>query len=61
VLSRKPGEELLIGRDVRVIVQRVANGRVTIAIEAPDAVKILRGELQPHNPAAPPGPNERAA
>lgn len=45
VLSRKLGERLDIGDDVTIEVRRVAGDRVTLAIEAPKAVKILRSEL----------------
>jgi carbon storage regulator CsrA len=47
VLSRKVGERICIGDDVTIVVQRVAGGRVALAIEAPRDVKILRGELSP--------------
>jgi carbon storage regulator len=46
VLSRKVGERIQIGKDVSVEVRRVAGNRVTIAIDAPRNVRILRGELQ---------------
>ncbi len=52
VLSRKPGEKICIGNGITVIVNRIAGGRVTLAIDAPEDVRILRGELSPHNPAA---------
>lgn len=45
VLSRREGEVLMIGDDIRVQVFRLANGRVTIGVHAPDDVKILRGEI----------------
>ena len=47
VLSRKVGEEIAIGSDVRVVVHRISGNRVTIGIEAPSEVPILRGELEP--------------
>lgn len=47
VLSRKPGERISIGEDVWVEVRRVAGNRVTLAIDAPKHVHILRGELEP--------------
>lgn len=46
VLSRKIGEKIHIGDDVTIEVRRVAGNRVTIAVEAPRDVRILRGELQ---------------
>jgi carbon storage regulator CsrA len=48
VLSRKVGEELVIGENIRVVVHRIAGNRVTIGIEAPHDVRIVRGELQLH-------------
>ena len=47
VLSRKAGQEIVIGDDVTVVVHRVAGNRVTIGIEAPDRLRIVRGELDP--------------
>jgi carbon storage regulator len=49
VLSRKVGEELVIGENIRVVIHRVAGNRVTIGIEAPNDVRIIRGELQLHD------------
>jgi carbon storage regulator len=46
VLSRKVGQELVIGDNIRVIISRVAGNRVSIGIEAPDNVHIIRSELQ---------------
>lgn len=46
VLSRKVGERIHIGEDIFVEVRRIAGNRVTIAIEAPREVRILRGELK---------------
>ena len=45
VLSRKVGERIHIGNDVFVEVRRVAGNRVTLAVNAPKSVRILRGEL----------------
>ncbi|MCA9248573.1 MAG: carbon storage regulator [Planctomycetales bacterium] len=53
VLSRKAGEKIMIGNDIEVQIQRVAGGRVTLAIEAPRDVRILRGELTPFEQQAP--------
>ena len=47
VLSRKQGERLVIGDDVVLIINKIAGNRVTIAIEAPHDVRIVRGELAP--------------
>ena len=47
VLSRKVGERIVIDENITVVVQRISGGRVTIGIEAPKSVHILRGELDP--------------
>lgn len=45
VLSRKVGEKLLIGDRITIVVSRVAGNRVTLGIEAPLEVPVLRGEI----------------
>ncbi|HEX3725758.1 MAG TPA: carbon storage regulator [Pirellulales bacterium] len=65
VLSRKIGEKVVIGDEIVLVVKRILGQRVTFGIEAPDKVRIVRGELprfdeaqleprseniQPHNP-----------
>jgi carbon storage regulator len=46
VLSRKKGEQIVIGDDIIVTVQRLSGNRVSIGIEAPDRCRIVRGELR---------------
>jgi carbon storage regulator len=46
VLTRKVGERLVIGNKIAVVVTRVAGNRVTLGIEAPSDVRIVRGELK---------------
>lgn len=46
VLSRKSGERIHIGNNVTIEVRRVAGNRVTLAVQAPKEVRILRGELR---------------
>lgn len=46
VLSRKAGQRIHIGEDIVVEIRRIAGNRVTIALEAPRDMRILRGELQ---------------
>lgn len=46
VLSRKVGERIFIGENVMIEVRRVAGNRVTLALDAPRDVRILRGELE---------------
>jgi carbon storage regulator len=45
VLSRKIGERIHIGDNITIEIRRVAGNRVTLALDAPRDVRILRGEL----------------
>jgi carbon storage regulator len=45
VLSRKVGEDILIGKHVRVRVITARRGQVRLGILAPDDVEVLRAEL----------------
>jgi carbon storage regulator len=57
VLSRKPGEKLVIDSNITITVVEVVGNRVRLALDAPPHVRILRSELleQPRQaPAAPP-------
>ena len=45
VLTRKPAESIRIGDDVVVKVIKTGRGSVKIGIEAPDSVRVVRGEL----------------
>lgn len=45
VLSRKVGERILVGNDVRITVVRVASGGVRIGVEAPNGMPVIREEL----------------
>ena len=45
VLSRKPGERVVIGDDVTITVVAVKGSVVRLAVQAPDDVRILRSEL----------------
>lgn len=44
VLTRKPGESILIGDHVRVSVSKINGNRASIYIEAPRDVRIRRSE-----------------
>ena len=46
VLTRKESEQIRIGDDVVVTVSRVEGHRVTLAIDAPRSIRILRAELK---------------
>jgi len=45
VLTRKTTETIQIGNDVVIKVISCGRGRVKIGIEAPNAVRVVRGEL----------------
>jgi carbon storage regulator CsrA len=45
VLSRKKGERIRLGDNVLLEVRRVSGNRVSLAISAPDTVRIVRDEL----------------
>lgn len=53
ILSRKVGEKIVIGDGITVVINRVAGDRVTIGLEAPPEVRILRGELRPYDDPMP--------
>ena len=44
-LSRKAGETIVIGDDIRITVMQVAGGSVRVGIEAPRSVPVYREEL----------------
>ncbi|WP_165246490.1 carbon storage regulator CsrA [Paludisphaera soli] len=50
VLSRKAMQSVMIGSDIRITVVRVEGNQVRIGIEAPQDVRILRGELLEDGP-----------
>ena len=50
VLSRKPGERIMIGDDITVTIVRIGPNNVRIGIEAPRKMNIVREELQTSTP-----------
>ena len=44
-LSRKPGEQVVIGNGITLTVVEVKGNRVRLAFDAPEQVRILRAEL----------------
>lgn len=56
VLTRKPGETVMLGEDIQVKIVSVDGDQVKIGIEAPRALKIYRREvyeaIQKENEAA---------
>ena len=64
VLSRKPGEKLVIDNNITVTILEIIGNRVKVGIEAPGDVRVLRGELawwQDDQPAADAPHSVRAA
>lgn len=53
ILRRKVGEKIVIGEGIVVVVTRVSGARVTLGIEAPPAVHIVRGELRDFDEESP--------
>lgn len=47
VLTRKPEQTIRIGNDIVIKVTRIGKGTVKIGIDAPDDVRVMRGELLP--------------
>ncbi len=45
VLSRKVGEKVVIDGNITLQIVKIQGNRITVGIEAPSDVKILRGEL----------------
>jgi len=45
VLGRKPGEYVMIGKDIMVKVVKSDEGDLRLAIDAPKCVNIIRGEI----------------
>lgn len=45
VLTRKPGQSLYIGDDVKVTLVEVKGNQVRVGVEAPPAVRIYREEI----------------
>jgi carbon storage regulator len=52
VLSRKIGERILIGDQIKITVVRVAQGIVRLGVEAPTEMPIIREELKERLDAA---------
>ena len=50
VLSRKVGEKLVIDGNITVQIVKIQGNRITVGIEAPADVKVLRGELTQAKP-----------
>ncbi|MBP2636638.1 MAG: carbon storage regulator, CsrA [Firmicutes bacterium] len=45
VLGRKPGEYVMIGKDIMVKVVKDGDGHLRLGIDAPKSTSIIRGEI----------------
>ena len=45
VLTRREGESLMIGDDIRIVVLAAKNGRIRLGIEASKSVEVHRREV----------------
>lgn len=45
VLSRKVGQKIVIGDNITIVVNKVSGNRISLGVEAPSEVRIVRGEL----------------
>lgn len=45
VLSRKQGQQIQIGDDITIIINKIRGNTVSVAIKAPNDLKIIRTEL----------------
>jgi carbon storage regulator len=61
VLSRRVSERIVIGDDITITVTRISGNRVALGIEAPENMRILRGELEPFATAFEDAPQEAPA
>lgn len=46
VLTRKTGDDIWIGDDIRIVVSQCRHGEVRLAFDAPREVPIFRGEIK---------------
>lgn len=53
VFRRKKRDQIVINDNIIVTVMNIRGSRVSLGIEAPDGVRILRSELDPHQLPAP--------
>lgn len=52
VLSRKLDESIRIGDNVTITVRQASTGRVSLAVDAPRDVRVVRGELSEAQPSS---------
>ncbi len=49
VLTRRPGESIYIGEDIKVVAVKYKSGHISIGIDAPRDLVILREEVRDYN------------
>jgi carbon storage regulator CsrA len=49
ILTRKMHEQIMIGQDITLTIVRTRGNTVSIGIEAPRQVRVVRGELPRHD------------
>lgn len=45
ILTRKPGESLYIGHDIRIVIVGIQGAQVRVGIEAPEEYRVYREEI----------------
>ncbi len=58
VLSRKLGEKIVIGENIRITVVKIDRNQIRIGIEAPGDVPVFREEIAPQRAASQPRSSE---
>lgn len=48
ILSRKPGESILIGEGIEIKILEIDSNQVKIGINAPKSIKVIRSEILQH-------------
>jgi carbon storage regulator len=61
VLTRKQQEKIYIGGQVTITIVRIQGNTVRVGIEAPEDVRIIRGELSPAETVGPTGSEPEVA
>ncbi len=45
VITRQPGDSILIGEDIKIIILEVSGDKIKVGIDAPRSVRIMRTEV----------------